>query len=109
MGKVCQMNVYFVQAGELFKIGKAANVEDRIATLQTGCPIRMKLLGVLRCRSDLHAMSVEKQLHRSFRRVLAHGEWFQLGDQERLMIQRCVEIGTLSIQEATWAVRAALR
>ncbi|AAK94354.1 replication initiation protein [Myxococcus phage Mx8] len=66
--------VYFVRAesGGPVKIGTAANVEHRLASLQTGAPERLCVLGVMESRARL-----ESELHKRFDALRLHGEWFR--------------------------------
>lgn len=69
--------VYFVQAGPggPVKIGKADNVEKRVIGLQTGCPDRLEVLGVIECDD---ARAREKQLHERFSSLrIDRSEWFR--------------------------------
>lgn len=75
------MYVYFVKAwGEcpLIKIGKANDPLERVRKLQTGCPFKLKLMGMVKCRSEYHALQVEKFTHELFRKQRRRGEWFRL-------------------------------
>lgn len=76
--------VYFVQAADdrdgLIKIGYASeSVQKRLAALQTGSPMRLRLLGVI---VDVPP-DVEKRLHRRFASAREHGEWFRPTDDIR--------------------------
>lgn len=74
------MYVYFIKAGSsppMLKIGKANNPQVRLVELQTGCPFKLELLGTLKCKSPMHSRTVEKQLHRLFRKEKQRGEWFR--------------------------------
>lgn len=67
--------IYFIQAenGHIkigFTDGEDANV--RLATLQTGSPVLLKLLGTIE-----GTVEHEKDLHRRFAAHRVHGEWFQ--------------------------------
>jgi hypothetical protein len=68
--------VYFVQADSgdgLIKIGTTSSrVEDRLRTMQTGSPVRLKVLGTVPGDSR-----VESQLHLMFSDIRMHGEWFR--------------------------------
>lgn len=64
--------VYFAAAGERVKIGKANDVTKRLATLQTGCPYKIKLLKVER-----GGVAVERDYHRRFAALRENGEWFR--------------------------------
>lgn len=76
--------VYFIKTEALppmVKIGKARNPEERMATLQTGCPYELKLIGTVTCRSDMHAEAAEKRLHAHFQAERTRGEWFRYTDR----------------------------
>lgn len=65
--------VYFVQAGDHgpVKIGKAKDPEKRIATLQTGSHVELKLRDVVPGDS-----TVETMMHHRFAAARIRGEWF---------------------------------
>jgi hypothetical protein len=67
--------VYFVQSAALgfVKIGIAANVLRRLGALQSSCPDKLNLLGVIR---PFGALSLERRLHEIFAHERHHGEWF---------------------------------
>jgi hypothetical protein len=68
------MFVYFVKTvahPQMLKIGKANDVAARIAQLQTGCPYQLQLIGVLKCRSEMHALTIEQTTHRVFQRAIS--------------------------------------
>lgn len=78
------MYVYFIRieaSPPMVKIGKARNPEERMATLQTGCPYELTLIGTIACRSDMHANACEKRLHDEFRLERRRGEWFRYTDR----------------------------
>lgn len=66
-------SVYFVQQGASgpIKIGKAANVAARIASLQTANPYPLTLLG-----TAAGGIERERELHERFAADRLHGEWF---------------------------------
>ena len=71
---VCEA-VYFIGGVDGFvKIGWSNNILQRMATLQTACPVKLRILAICLggCR-DEHAY------HHRFRRLRAEGEWFRLG------------------------------
>jgi hypothetical protein len=87
------MYVYFIKTEALppmVKIGKARSPEDRMATLQTGCPYELILLGTVSCRSDMHADAAEKRLHRHFQAERTRGEWFRYTDKVARIIAAVV-------------------
>lgn len=74
------MYVYFLRTKGRIKIGKARNPIERMKTLQTGCPTEITLAGAIRCKSDSHALRVEKRFHEYFAARHKRGEWFQCTD-----------------------------
>lgn len=57
------------------KIGKADDVERRLPSLQTGSPHKLEVLKTFRCER-----AMETALHRRFKPLRLHGEWFDFGD-----------------------------
>lgn len=74
------MFVYFVATKgckpKMLKIGKARNVDSRLAELQCACPFDLELRGTLRCAGEKNALVVEEALHHAFRDYRRRGEWF---------------------------------
>jgi hypothetical protein len=68
-------NVYFIQpvGGGLIKIGIAADVAARLALLQTGCPIELRVIGVIPGAKA----TTETALHHHFAAARVRGEWFE--------------------------------
>ena len=58
------------------KIGKANNIEERLADLQTGNSNLLTLIGYVECKSEQHSFWLEKQFHKKFKHLLLRGEWF---------------------------------
>ena len=75
------MYVYFIKAGKSkkapIKIGVAANIERRLATLQTGNHLELFLLAAIQCDSKAHAYGLESMFHRMLGRHKIRGEWFR--------------------------------
>lgn len=73
------MYVYFVRAGNkgAIKIGVAANIERRMATMQTGNAFKLNLMARIPCDNRLQAQELEKRIHSFFKRQRIRGEWFQ--------------------------------
>ncbi len=65
--------VYFLQAldGGPIKIGVSNNPEGRLASLQTGSPVKLRILGT--AAGDQRR---EARLHRKLAAHRLHGEWF---------------------------------
>jgi hypothetical protein len=66
--------VYFIQgvSGGCVKIGYTTNIQDRLKTLQTGSPIKLKVLYLIEGATP----EQEKELHKKFNKYHSHGEWF---------------------------------
>jgi len=63
--------VYFIKAGNVVKIGIAANADKRLRELQTANPHRLELLGTI-----TGGRSKEMELHERFHHLRLSGEWF---------------------------------
>lgn len=63
--------VYAIECADFVKIGLSIDGNDRLQQLQTGCPIRLKLLGQLPGSKRL-----EKSLHAYLADSNQHYEWF---------------------------------
>lgn len=72
--------VYFVSDGEFVKIGIAKDVKKRLQTLQTGNPMKLKVLKTIALQDD-EARRQEEYYHRKFREYNACGEWFKMCDE----------------------------
>lgn len=66
--------IYFAQTNDNahIKIGYASNIKSRIAGLQTGAPMGIKLLA-----SMPGDYKVERAIHQRFAGLREHGEWFR--------------------------------
>lgn len=73
------MYVYFIQSGKKgpIKIGKAKNIEKRMASLQTANAYKLHLVALIRCETCRHALALESKLHGLFKDQRLHGEWFR--------------------------------
>ena len=63
--------VYFIESGDLIKIGWSRNVEKRLASLHGSSALPLKLLGHV-----LGTRVYERALHEKFRHLHHHLEWF---------------------------------
>lgn len=68
--------VYVIKAGARCKIGKARDPEKRLRELQTGNPLKLGIVATIKCKSDAHALSIEKIAHQAFKADAEVGEWF---------------------------------
>jgi hypothetical protein len=66
-------SIYFVgcDSGPV-KIGLSINVKNRLATLQSACPFKLKILAIVS-----GGRSGEADYHRKFSSARLHGEWFE--------------------------------
>jgi hypothetical protein len=69
-------DVYFIQIRDdgPIKIGWSANARERLVTLQTACPDRLRLVGSISGTVD-----DERGLHARFEALRRVGEWFDPG------------------------------
>ena len=76
--------VYFTQGegGGLIKIGIAADPLVRLYNMQSGCPVRLVLLGCI-----LGGRSEERKLHARFADERRHFEWFEPTDKLTAFIE----------------------
>lgn len=63
--------VYFIDGGELLKIGTAKNVSERLRNLQVGSPVKLRLI-----KKIDGGRKEEKKIHKIFSDLKTHGEWF---------------------------------
>lgn len=63
--------VYFIQSGELVKIGTSRDPRKRFQTLRLGSPAPLRLLACIP-----GGRPEERALHNRFARCRRHGEWF---------------------------------
>ena len=70
--------IYLVQAGYTgpIKIGLAKNVNKRMAELQVGNHMDLKLIAAIGPFNRSIAEQIEKQLHKKFKHKHVRGEWF---------------------------------
>jgi hypothetical protein len=90
------MFVYFISAfGEQhlkrIKIGYSRDPQDRLQKLQTGSPVKLELLGTVKCRDDSHAKSIEKLAHNIFHKQRRRGEWFHLSRKHVAQVKSLIE------------------
>lgn len=59
------------------KVGISDRPEQRLSSLQTGCPFRMHRAAVIKCLSRKQAREVEAGIHASLAPFMSAGEWFR--------------------------------
>ncbi len=64
--------VYFVASGDAVKIGTTGDLRTRLADMQSGNPVPLRLLGCIP-----GGRAIEQKLHRRFRALHLSREWFK--------------------------------
>ena len=87
--------VYFIQGhpSKRVKIGSTSDPQNRLRTMQTGSPEKLRLIGTIPCANSTEARSREGELHTMFKRVGIHGEWFDFDDE---LIDYLIQWGWIS-------------
>ena len=70
--------LYLISCKGFQKIGVADNPIDRMASLQIGCPFKLRLVCTCSFNSRTAAMHAETGIHAKLNKYNAHGEWFKL-------------------------------
>lgn len=69
--------LYFIQSGYgCIKIGISADVDKRMATMQTGNEKRLHVVAKVLFPSRTEAYALEQELHQSLKKYRTRGEWF---------------------------------
>lgn len=69
--------VYLVEGAGLLKIGFARDVADRLAALQLGSPVPLRVVAYV----PGEARKLERWLHLRYKHCRMHGEWFEPGPE----------------------------
>jgi len=67
--------VYFLACGDFVKIGYSTDIAGRTEALQPGAPQKLELIGRMP-----GSIQTERALHKKFKHLREHGEWFSLTD-----------------------------
>lgn len=67
-------DVYIIRGGGFIKIGKAANVSRRLASMRTSQPFEVE---VVKTFEDCDGHTLERDLHQRFADSRHRGEWFR--------------------------------
>ncbi len=68
------------------KIGKTNNVKNRIRTLQTGNPYKLRIIGTISCQDEKTMSELEKRLHNELKDKRLVGEWFNVTMDEVVVL-----------------------
>lgn len=79
-------NIYLIDGGGWFKIGKADDIEKRIKALQTAFPHKLTCICKIKVR---YPFDVEKFLHALFGQQRLEGEWFKFTDEQLRLVKQC--------------------
>jgi tellurium resistance protein TerD len=78
--------VYLISNSSSVKIGKANNVEKRLASLQTGSSNRLKVVSKFELENSNKAHTFERYLHKKFERFKELNEWFNFDISEKELV-----------------------
>lgn len=76
-----KLKIYFIlgEKTRLIKIGTSYDVLTRLGNMQVGSPDKLILLGTIDVNQK-HTEITEIELHRKFKDLHSHREWFKIGD-----------------------------
>lgn len=79
---------------EFVKIGNAtSNLYRRIEQVQIGCPIPIRLLGIIQCKDKSEMLRREKEIHGQFKDYNTIGEWFRIVPEISAYVDEFAESG----------------
>jgi len=84
--------VYVVRAGNLYKIGRARNVQMRMQAIQCGCP---ESIDLILTKETKFPAALECRFHEEFHDYRRNGEWFAL-EQEHIAWIEAFDVSTVS-------------
>ena len=84
------------------KIGKTNNVKNRIRTLQTGNPYKLRIIGTISCQDEKTMSELEKRLHNELKDKRLVGEWVNVTMDEVVVLHArenysAIKIGRLHV------------
>jgi DNA-binding transcriptional regulator YiaG len=83
----------------MIKIGWSSNVNDRLTDLQFASPVELTLAACIEVTGN---QLIERQLHRKFDHLRAHGEWFRVDSELRAFVSNIdIAIRTVDISPFT--------
>lgn len=75
--------VYFIKSDNgLIKIGRTENISKRLSSLRTASPVGLSLIAY-----QIGPARLEQRLHKQFKQLHSHGEWYTDDAQIRQYIQ----------------------
>lgn len=75
---------------KFLKVGHSRELIDRLAGIQTGCPVQIGDVAYARMPSIEAAVQAERLVHRAMAKYSTQGEWFKfdMGDPEHVRVWR---------------------
>ena len=87
---VCFVTAFGQQKYRLVNIGRAATPLGTVMALQPGSPIKLKLLGAVKCKGESHALSIETFAHNIFAGQRHRDNWFKLSRKHFWQMKRVI-------------------
>ena len=78
------MYIYVMKCSIFYKVGFSKNPKNRLKTVKTHNPLDVKIFATL--KTDNH-LELEKELHNLFANKKSRGEWFELNEDDLLMLK----------------------
>jgi hypothetical protein len=75
-------SLYAIKCKEYYKIGITSNIKDRIYTLQSSNPYKLKIIFLKKFRTRKTVRLNEVKLHHHFHDKRGMGEWFKLNSDD---------------------------
>ena len=78
--RACHVYALFCEGVDdqgFIKLGHSTRIGQRLSALLTGCPLAVKMIGVIEFGMQIEAVRVETALHNQFVERNTRGEWFQ--------------------------------
>ena len=69
--------VYFIQVDNSIKIGVAKSIRNRMKSIQTHNPGKVKFIQAIECPTRKLALALENRIHYWQRKHRIRGEWFR--------------------------------
>jgi hypothetical protein len=88
--------IYVIYDGNRHKIGRAKNVQKRLAQLQTGSASR---LTIVYSRAFEDYIAAETAIHQILAAYRREGEWFALDRQAKVLLEKIMTLSNLTEQE----------
>jgi hypothetical protein len=98
------MFIYAIGSETNQKIGFSSNVQQRLSTLQTGNPEKLRIHHTIEVVDGDRARLVEKMLHKAYSHKRVKGEWFDMSPKEATHALIFAEISWVDDPALEWKV-----